>query len=129
MSIKPVYADMILKGYKKYEFRKHSFLRPINKVLIYSTKPIGKIVGYFTFDTILKDTPIKIWEMCSEYGGVSKGDFFNYFKMVNNAYAMRVNHVFKYVNPISPFKITKDFKAPHSFFYLESSIVNHITGF
>lgn len=54
ISIKPIYSDMILNKKKKYEFRKHGFTKPIDKAFIYSTKPIGKIVGYFTVDKVFK---------------------------------------------------------------------------
>ena len=64
MSIKPSYAEMILNGIKRYEFRKRGFKKQIDKIFIYSTKPVSKIIGYFTFDKVLKGTPSEIWEIC-----------------------------------------------------------------
>lgn len=48
LSIKPRFAEAILDGRKKYEFRKNKFSeKDINCVYIYSTSPIRKIVGIF----------------------------------------------------------------------------------
>jgi predicted transcriptional regulator len=124
ISIKPIYTDLILNGEKKYEFRKHNFTKPINKVLIYSTKPIGKIVGYFTIDKVIKNTPSKIWAICHEFAGVSENDFINYFEGFKNAYAIQIKNVFKLLNPILPNDLIEGFKAPRSFLYIDRK-VNH----
>ena len=45
MSIKPEYVSNILNGKKKYEFRKNACKKEIEKMIIYSTSPISKVVG------------------------------------------------------------------------------------
>jgi len=48
LSIKPEYAEKILNGEKKYEFRKVlPKNKSITKVIIYATMPIGKVIGEF----------------------------------------------------------------------------------
>jgi predicted transcriptional regulator len=47
MSIKPKYAQAILDGTKKYEFRKTHPLYRVGKVYIYETAPTKAIVGWF----------------------------------------------------------------------------------
>lgn len=126
MSMKPEYADMILHGSKKYEFRKHGFKREIDKVFIYATKPVSKIVGYFTFDEILRGTTSEIWETCSEYAGILENDFHKYFKSTKTAFAIRINRVFKMEKPISPSNIIEGFKGPRSFIYINSKISGSI---
>ncbi|MGD0794570.1 MAG: ASCH domain-containing protein [Dehalococcoidales bacterium] len=124
ISIKPIYVDLILDGEKKYEFRKHNFTKPIDKVLIYSTKPIGKIVGYFTVDKLIKNTPSKIWAKCHEFSGISERDFIEYFKGSKTAYAIQIKNVCKLLYPIFPNDVMKGFKAPRSFLYIDRK-VNH----
>ena len=119
MSIKPIYAELILNGTKKYEFRKHGFSKPVNKVFIYSTKPICRIVGYFTIDRILKDIPANVWYKCSESAGISERDFYDYFGDMQVAYAIKVNEIHKLENPISPFDLIPRFIAPRSFTYID----------
>jgi len=48
LSIKPKYAEMILSGEKKYEFRRAIFKKPgISKVVIYASSPVSKVIGEF----------------------------------------------------------------------------------
>jgi predicted transcriptional regulator len=126
ISIKPAYADMILDGKKRYEFRKHGFRKQIDKVFIYSTKPISKIMGYFTFDEILKGTPPEIWEICSEYAGILEDDFYKYYERAKIAFAIKINSVFRIEEPISPFKIKGGFSSPRSFTYTNDKFSNLI---
>ena len=54
---------MIFSGQKKYEYRKRVFTRSdVDKVYIYATKPICRIVGYFTIDTVIEDKKSYMWE-------------------------------------------------------------------
>ena len=47
LSIKPQYVESILSGKKSYEFRRMIFAAQIDTVVIYATKPIGRVVGEF----------------------------------------------------------------------------------
>jgi predicted transcriptional regulator len=128
ISVKPAYADMILNGRKRYEFRKYGFTKQVDRVFIYVTRPVSKIVGYFTFDEILRGTPTEIWEMCSEYAGILENDFHKYFGRAKIAFAIRINSVFKIEEPISPSDVIKGFKSPRSFIYTNSkfpSLIGH----
>ena len=79
LSVKPKYAEKIVEGKKKYEFRRAIFKQQnIEKVYIYSSSPVSKIVGAFEIEKILKDSPEKIWTLCQKYAGISKKEFFDY---------------------------------------------------
>jgi len=122
MSIKPMYAEMILDGTKKFEFRKHSFTKPVDRILMYSTKPVGKIVGYFTVEEVLRGKKSEIWDLCSEFAGMSECDYFEYFDGKSVAHAMKIEKVYRLENPINPYYSIKGFKAPRSFVYLNYEI-------
>ena len=48
LSVKPKYAEKIVEGKKKYEFRRAIFQKQnIEKVYIYSSSPVSKIVAAF----------------------------------------------------------------------------------
>lgn len=126
ISIKPAYADMILNGKKRYEFRKHGFRKQVNRIFIYSTKPISKITGYFTFDEVLKGTPSEIWKICSEYAGILENDFHKYFKRNKTAFAIKINKTYKIEKPVLPSNITKGFRGPRSFIYMNNKFSNLI---
>ena len=57
LSIKPEYAEKILKGEKLFEFRKVAFAQEVSKIFIYATSPVCRIVGEFEVGGIIKDSP------------------------------------------------------------------------
>ena len=122
LSVKPKYTEKILEGEKKYEFRRAIFKKQnIEKVYIYSSSPVSKIVAAFDIEKILKDSPENIWTLCQKYGGISKKEFFTYFKNSYVAYAIEIGEVNSFKEPIDPFKIIENFKPPQSFYYLPST--------
>ncbi len=123
LSVKPKYAEKIVEGKKKYEFRKAIFKKQdIEKVYIYSSSPVSKIVAAFEIEKILKDSPKKIWALCQKYAGISEKDFFNYFENSKMAFAIEIGFVDSYKKHIDPFEIIENFKPPQSFYYLPFEI-------
>lgn len=116
LSIKPIYAAMILDGKKRYEYRRVIFSTPyyIDKVYIYSTAPVKKVIGEFKVDVILNDTPRGIWERTHEWGGIGKEEFFGYFAGKDRGYAIAIKDVVKYENPIP-----LPFRPPQNYRYCE----------
>lgn len=56
LSIRPNFCKMIFCGQKVYEYRKRIFTcSDVDKVYVYATKPICRIVGYFTIDEVIAD--------------------------------------------------------------------------
>ncbi len=45
MPIKPIYAEKLIKGEKKYEFRKTAIRSDLSHIIIYATSPVKKIIG------------------------------------------------------------------------------------
>lgn len=55
MSIKPKYAELILRGEKTFEIRRKFTITPkTRKVLIYASSPVCKIIGGFTIGRIVQ---------------------------------------------------------------------------
>ena len=129
LSIKPEYAEKILEGKKKYEFRISIFKRnDIEKVFIYSCSPISKIIASFEIEEILKASPEMIWKQCQKYGGISKKDFFKYFKNADSAYAIKICDIDNFQEPIDPYYIFQNFKPPQSFYYLPLDFIQNQLG-
>lgn len=123
ISIRPCFCDSIFKGLKLYEYRKRVFNRTdINKVYIYASKPISKIVGYFTVKRIIDDTPSKVWNQTHEHGGITKKQFLDYFKGHTVAHAIEIGEVVKLDTPIDPKSIIKGFTAPQNFMYVDRDL-------
>ncbi|MDO9098828.1 MAG: hypothetical protein Q7U60_12000 [Candidatus Methanoperedens sp.] len=119
LSVKPKYAEEIRSGRKKYEFRRSVFKKQnIERVYIYSTSPVSKIVAAFEIEQILNGSPEKIWKLCHKYAGISKKDFFAYFKNSDTAYAIEIGNVNSFPVPIDPCHVIENFVPPQSFYYL-----------
>ena len=120
LSIRPNFCKMILSGQKVYEYRKRIFTRmDVDKVYVYATKPICKIVGFFTIDEVIADKKNDIWEKTHKDGGISKEFFDAYFKNSDTAYAIKIGQVVKLDNPTDPKSVIKDFHAPQNFMYAD----------
>lgn len=128
LSIKPKYAEKIVKGTKRYEFRRSIFKRnDIEKVYIYSSSPVSKIIASFEIEDILIDSPEQIWKSCQKYAGIAKNDFLAYFNNSDVAYAIKICEVNSFQEPLDPFNIIEDFKPPQSFYYVPSNFIQSLS--
>ena len=120
LSLKPQFAQKILDGSKLYEYRKRIFTRKdVDKVYVYATKPICKIVGCFRVEEVIEDTKTGIWAKTHIGGGISKAYFDDYFLNSDIAYAIKIGQVVKLDTPIVPKEVIKDFHAPQNFMYAD----------
>lgn len=119
LSIKPKYANAILTGEKKVEFRKLLFKQKIERVYIYSSAPEQKIIGSFTIDSIVEDTPERLWKKFKNVGSIEEDDFFEYFANKELGYSIKIKSISKFRKAIDPKDIFEDFVAPQSYMYCE----------
>ena len=123
LSIRPKFCQLIFDGQKKYEYRKRVFTRSdVDKVYIYATKPICRIVGYFTIAAMIEDSPNVMWQMTHEGSGITKEYFDAYFKNCDMAHAIKIGEVVKFDTPIDPKKVIKNFTAPQNYRYVDYDI-------
>ena len=120
LSIKPKYANAILEGDKRYEFRKASFRRDVREVFVYATKPIGKIVCKFYVGEIIEDKPEKLWKNYRDLSGLTEEEFFTYFSGMRKGVAIEIEGVERFKEPIDPKMIYPEFTPPQSWIYLSS---------
>ena len=119
MSINPIYADKILSGTKKYEYRKVKAKKDkVNKIVIYATYPIMKVVGEVEVKDILEETPEKLWNVTKEYSGVTKQFYDNYFNKSSKAIAYKLGKIEKYDEPKKLEDVGVKY-VPQSFLYLD----------
>lgn len=119
LSIKPNFAEKILSGRKKYEYRKQVFKKQVQSVLLYATLPIGKIIGEFYIDRILEDIPENLWNSTKTFSGISKLEYDSYFNGKGNAYAIKILRAKRFPSPIDPSVFIDNFRPPQSFIYIE----------
>ena len=119
LSIKPEYAEKILSGEKKFEFRRVlPKNKAIKKVVIYATLTIGKGVGEFEIEELISDSPSQLWERTAEFSGITVHFFNAYFDGRDTAYAIKVGKTKKYTKEKKLIDILPSGIAPQSFCYI-----------
>ena len=74
MPINPCYVEEILSGRKKYEYRKIKAKKSIiDKMIIYSTSPVMRVVAEVDIEEIIEDTPEKNMEFNQRTFGGFRG--------------------------------------------------------
>lgn len=127
LSIKPKYVEEIIKGNKRYEFRKSIFKsgEKLKLVYIYSTSPVKKIVGSFTIEAIIEEHPKVLWRRFSGHSGIEEKAFFEYFGTNNKGVAIKIGELDVFERPADPKKLIPNFVPPQSFRYLEGDLQPH----
>lgn len=117
LSINPEYVQKIFDGTKKYEYRKVKCKREVDKIIIYETSPVMKIVGEASVKKVLEDTPEKMWQKTKEFSGTSPEFFLKYYSGCQNAIAYELKDIKKYDEPqdLIDYGLTT---APQSFIYI-----------
>ena len=113
LSITPQFVEEIIAGNKLYEYRKSIFKQHVEKVYIYASAPVSRIVGEFQPADILSGKPDAIWEKTCDYAGISKRFYNDYFAGRTVAYAIAIQNLKIYETPkLLPLH------APQSFRYV-----------
>ncbi|MBN2546525.1 MAG: hypothetical protein JXB50_12060 [Spirochaetes bacterium] len=118
LSIKPEFAFKIFEGDKKYEYRRTIFKKKdIEKIIVYASSPIKKVIGEFYIDDLLFDDINTLWLKTEKFSGITKEYFFDYFMNKNHGYAIKIKNTKLYNNPLN---LIKNFGVlpPQSFVYL-----------
>jgi predicted transcriptional regulator len=126
-SIKPEFALKLFNGNKFYEYRRAVFAQSrVNRIVVYASSPVMRIIGELEIDKILEGSPKRIWNETSDKGGVDRSRFFDYFSNRQTAYAIGVKRAMAYRFSVDPRTCLGDFRPPQSFQYLDSVALNKI---
>ena len=118
LSIRPKYVESIVNGQKDYEFRRSIFKdRNVERVYIYATSPVMRIVGYFVIKEIFKKSPESLWIEFHSHAGIDKEEFFAYFSNKDIGYAIGIGDVHTFEEPLDPQRSIPGFRAPQNFMY------------
>jgi len=119
ISINPEHVVNIINGTKKFEYRTKAAKSDIDKIIIYETLPVKKIVAEVEIIEVLMLPPEELWKTTQEYSGISKKYFDSYFNGRQVAYAYKLGKVEVFERP----KELKDYGikcAPQSFIYVNA---------
>jgi predicted transcriptional regulator len=130
ISIQPEYADQIMDGCKTVELRRR-FVESVGqdaRLFIYSSNPVGAIIGCAKVDKVVR-LPIKqIWKKFHKQACIEKDEFEKYFDGVEFGFVVSLGDV----TPLTELLIRKDIldrwgiRAPQSYMYLPADIAASI---
>jgi predicted transcriptional regulator len=124
ISVRPEYFEKILRGEKTIELRR----RPVRvsagtTVWIYETAPKGRLGARAQIAAIFESTPTEVWRRFGHCVGVTKEEFFAYFKGTVYACALLLKRVIALENPLRLLHLRKrlgSFVAPQFYRKLEN---------
>ena len=117
LSINPEHIEKIFEGKKEYEYRKIKCRRKVDKIIIYATFPVMKVVGEADVKEVLVASPKEIWDKTKKKAGINKEFFDEYYDNRVFAVAYQLINIVKYEYP----KELLDYgikTAPQSFVYV-----------
>lgn len=123
ISIMSKYVKQILNGNKKFEYRKSIPKNKFDTILIYSTVPDKKIVAIAKVKETLKLSIKELWNATKKYGGISKKNFFEYFKNHKIGYAYKLGKIRKINKLISDINVKH---PPQNFMYIKFNKLNEL---
>jgi predicted transcriptional regulator len=119
MSIKPQYAEAILAGTKRIEFRKRKLADDISAVVIYSTLPVGQIVGVFSVLTCEIASPTALWEKHRHHAGIGRAAYRNYYRGNSTAVGILINDALALDVPVPLPQAWPSVRPPQCLAYLQ----------
>lgn len=122
ISLKPRYARAILEGLKRIELRRFRVrFGPGDRILIYASSPVRRVIGAFTVGRVEIGAPAEVWERIGkEASGLSPSGFFSYLSDASRCSAIEV------VKPVAidpPLELS--FSPPQSYFFLHPDRAGH----
>lgn len=127
ISLHPEYANKILSGEKKLEFRRVWATKPVSAVVIYVTVPVRKLVAIAYVKKVHLGSPTRLWELAKSIGGgLSRRVLYKYLGGKKQGYAIEFGSIKIFSPAINPEAIIRNFRAPQSFAYLDSKIFSNL---
>jgi predicted transcriptional regulator len=94
MSLKPEFADLILKGHKTVEFRrKFSKKYQGATIVFYVTRPVMQFMFTATISQVDHQQKARLWEAHKNNGGISENLFDDYFAGTDFGYAIGLSNI------------------------------------
>ena len=118
LSINPQHIENILNGTKCYEFRKRTCKEKVDKIVIYATSPVQKVVAEAEVEDTLIEEPESLWKKTGDKSGITKNFFDEYYKNKKLAVAYKLKNVEKYSKPreLADYGVSS---PPQSFVYVK----------
>ena len=118
LSIKPLFVKGIINKEKIYELRRNFTKKQIDKIVIYESAPISRVVGEFEVEKVLHESLENLWDITKDFSCVDREFFEKYFNWKEYWYAIKIKNPKRYKKP----KLITDYwmkRPPQSYAFIE----------
>jgi predicted transcriptional regulator len=113
LSIHPGYAKMVVTHKKTVEIRRRFSKKLVGScVFLYATKPLQAVVGEARISAVEEGKPRDIWGTFKDQMGCSKSDFAEYCRGNRRVYAVQLEQLIPYPDPLPWAVFSAAFDAP-----------------
>lgn len=119
MSVRPRYAEAIMDGRKKVEFRKRPLASDVSVVWVYATAPVQRIIGCFEVDATVTAPPGDLWRQFASVGAIDRADFDRYYAGSSVGSGICIGNVVRLEVPAPIQELLPSGVPPQSFAYVE----------
>lgn len=123
ISIHPRHVQKILDLEKRYEYRKR-IPAGITRMIIYSTRPVCRVVAVVGIRQIITASPRKVWDQTKHASGISRKHFSEYFREAPIANAIEISTVTRLKEPQELVTVSGSQFPPQSFCYVDACVLN-----
>jgi predicted transcriptional regulator len=128
ISLLPKYAQQIVTGKKRVEFRRTWTRKPVALLALYATSPVSRVIGVAHVRRVIEAPPTALWRFAQEYsGGISRRQLYSYLEGKRMGFALLLGCVEVFDPPVDPVERARGFRAPQSFRFLLPEEYWHLT--
>lgn len=127
LSVKPRFAEQIVSGTKKVEFRRSWAAQPVGLAVIYASAPIQRLVCIVEVEGTVVASPASVWTKCRVRGpGLEQQELMQYFADKDQAYAVLLGDLVLPSKPVPPKPLFRGFRPPQSYRYLSATELRRV---
>jgi len=123
MPVHPEFAELILAGEKRVEFRRRSFAKKVTHIVVYATSPVRAVVGVVEVIGVRRGSPNKLWSAFAGVGGITRSKFDEYFRGAADGVAYELGRVWLCNNRVPLGRSGLPGRPPQTFQYIPPATV------
>jgi len=124
MSIHPEFANQILSGRKRVEFRRRALAQVVTRIVVYATSPICAVVGVAEVVRIQHASPRSLWAAYGHVGGIEHARFDAYFAGTGTGVAYELGRIWVCESPIELGRRGLPTRAPQAYQYVGANTLS-----
>ena len=126
LSIRPMFAEKIMAGGKRVEFRKTRFREDVTHAVVYATSPVQRVLGYFKVRGVSAASPSDVWSRFHAVGGIDQRQYDQYYADSQTAVAIVIGDVVALPEPAPLSALGRGISAPQSYRYIPRSALRRL---